>query len=312
VVKARVPGELQQLSVREGDRVQAGQVLARIEGTEYQARLRQAQDQADAAQAQVVIAQRQADNNQALVAQGFISKTALDTSQANLNAARASHQAALAAVDVARKAVADTQLAAPISGWVSQRLAQSGERVAAETRILEIVDLSRIELEAAVAASDAAQVQIGMPALIKVEGSADEVSAKVVRINPSTQAGSRSVLIYLAVTPAPSLRHGLFAEGRLGTSHLHTLALPLSAIRTDQPAPYVQWVQGQRVAHQNLSLGVRGTAANGEPWVAVTGLPAGTQVLSGAVGPLRAGTAIRLAAAPASPAAFSTPASAAR
>ena len=72
-VKARVPGELQGLTVREGDAVKGGQVIARIESTEFQARLRQAEDQANAAKAQVDIAQRQFDNNQALMEKGFIS-----------------------------------------------------------------------------------------------------------------------------------------------------------------------------------------------------------------------------------------------
>ena len=88
-VKARVPGELQGLTVREGDAVKAGQVVARIEPTEYQARLRQAQDQANAAKVQIDIAQRQFDNNRALMEKGFISKTALDTSAFNLSGAQA-------------------------------------------------------------------------------------------------------------------------------------------------------------------------------------------------------------------------------
>lgn len=107
-VKARVAGELQNLTVREGDAVAAGQVIARIDPTEYQSRVRQAQEQADAAKAQIDIAQRQYDNNKALVEQGFISRTALDTSLANLNAATSSHKAAIAATDVARKALDDT------------------------------------------------------------------------------------------------------------------------------------------------------------------------------------------------------------
>ena len=98
MVKARVAGELQALEVREGDAVAAGQVLARVDNTEYLARQRQAQQQAEAARAQVEVAQRQFDNNNALVNQGFISKTALDTSIANLNGAKATYQAAMAAL----------------------------------------------------------------------------------------------------------------------------------------------------------------------------------------------------------------------
>ena len=102
LVKARVAGELQGLSVREGDSVRAGQLIARVDATESQARLRQAQQQADAARSQIDIAQRQFDNNKALVDQGFISKSARDTSLNTLQSAQASHRAALATADVAR------------------------------------------------------------------------------------------------------------------------------------------------------------------------------------------------------------------
>jgi len=237
-----------------------------------------------------------------LVDQGFISKTALDTSQANLNAARSSHQAALAAVDVARKTLADTVLVAPISGLISQRLAQPGERVPVDGKILEIVDLGRMELEAAVSASDAPQVRIGQGAQLQVEGSADVVQARVARINPSTQAGTRSVLVYLAVTPSPTLRQGLFAQGTLGTEHLRTLVVPLSALRTDQPAPYVQLVVNNQIVHQPVTPGVRGTALGqtagetGEALVAITGLAEGAVVINASVGTLRPGTAVKFTA----------------
>lgn len=196
-VKARVPGELQGLTVREGDTVQAGQVIAHVEPTEYTERLRQAQLQADAARAQVDIAQRQYDNNAALVNQGFISKTALDNSLASLNTAKANYRAAQAGTEVLRKSVSDTVLRAPISGQVSQRLAQPGERVSPEARIVEIVDLSQLELEAALSPADSVQVRVGQPATLALEGVPQPVPATVARINPSAQAGSRLSLIHI-------------------------------------------------------------------------------------------------------------------
>ena len=301
IVKARVPGELQGLTVREGDRVEAGQVIARVESTEYADRVRQAQQQADAAKAQVEIAQRQVNNNAALVRQGFISKTAADNSLASLNTAQANHRAAQAGIDVLRKSLADTVLRAPISGQVSQRLAQPGERVAPEARIVEIVDLSRLELEASISPADSVAVRVGQQALLRIEGVAQPVAATVARINPSAQAGSRSVLIYLTVAAQPGLRQGLFAQGQLATETQRALAVPLNAVRTDKPLPYVQVVEGDRIAHRTVQTGVRGEI-DGELWVAMQGVADGVRVLRGAAGVVREGTQVKLAApvAPAS------------
>lgn len=298
LVKARVPGDLQDLQVREGDAVRAGQVVARVDATDTQARLKQAREQADAAKAQIDIAQRQWANNKALVDQGFISRTALDTSWNNLVAAESNHKAALAAVDVARKSVDDTVMRAPISGIVSQRLAQPGERVGVDARVIEIVDLSRLELEATLAASDSLRLQVGQDAVLQVEGSTQPVAARVARINPSAQAGSRSVLAYLAIANPSGLRQGLFAQGVVAVGRTQSLAVPLAAVRTDKPAPYVQVVQGTRIAHKPVEAGARGEAGK-ETWVAVKGLQAGDVVLLGHVGALREGTLVKFTAAPA-------------
>lgn len=300
VIKARVSGEVQGLTVREGDFVKAGQVIARIDASEYLARVRQFKEQAASAKAQVDVVQRQYDNNKALVDQGFISKTALDTSIANLNAARSTYKAALAATDVAAKSVDDTQLKAPISGQVSQRLVQSGERVGIDTRIIEIVDLSRLELEATLSAADSTQIQIGQSARLQIEGIAQPVAAKVVRINPSAQAGSRSVLTYLSIDTAQfnaqsngtALRQGLFAQGTLGTAQSSLLAIPLASVRTDRPVPYVQAIENGKVFYRSIELGSRGTSVGTEV-VAVKGLADKAMVIQGNIGALREGTAVK-------------------
>ncbi len=302
MVKAKVAGELQGLTLREGDRVQAGQIIARVDATEYQARVQQAQEQADAAKTQIDIAQRQFDNNRALVDQGFISKTALDTSASTLTGAQATHKAALSGVEVAKKSLDDTVLRSPISGWVAQRLAQPGERVAIEARVVEVVDLSRLELEITLSAAESLSVKVGQSATLQVDGANQPITARVARINPSTQTGSRSVLAYLSLDASTDLRQGLFAQGTLGTGQLRGLSVPLNAVRTDKPAPYVQIVEKDQVAHREVELGARGLA-QGESMVIVKGLPDNTVVIRGQVGPLRAGTAVRFTqATPTTPA----------
>ena len=308
VIKARVAGELKEFNVREGDVVKAGQVLARIDPTEYQRRWQQAKDQADAAKAQMEIAQRQWDTNKALVDQGFIAKTALDNSLASYQGAVATHQAAIAGADVARKALDDAVLYAPFSGMVALRAAQAGERVNVDAKVLELVDLSQLEVEVPLSPSDSVDVRIGQVANLQVEDRPQTLQAKVKRISPSAQVGSRSVLVYLSIDQPTGLRHGLFAKGSLNLQRSKLLAVPLSAVRTERARPYVQVLEtvGERtqVAHKLVSLGLRGSDASdssSQTWIGVEGVSPGTSVLKGHVGALREGLQVKFTASPTTP-----------
>jgi RND family efflux transporter MFP subunit len=299
MVKARVVGELMDLTLREGDPVKVGQLIARIDPTEYLARERQAKQQADAASAQVDIAQKQLDNNQALVAQGFISQTALQNAVASLNGAKATHMAALAALDVARKSLEDATVRSPISGQIAQRLAQPGERMALDGRIVEVVNLSRLELEAALPAADASGVRPGMTAQLTIEGQEDSITAQVLRINPAAQAASRSVLVYLGLNGQEGLRQGLFAQGLMGTRTVQALAVPLSSVRTDKPLPYVQVLEGDQIKHVPVETGMRSEKTENNltlTWVEVKGLAEGATVLMASTGAVREGTQVKFTA----------------
>ena len=296
-VKARQPADLVSVAVREGDGVRAGQVLAQQDPTEFDLRLRQAEQQAQAARAQLEIAQRSQTNNKALVAQGFISPTALEASTSNEAAALATLNAALAAVDLARKAKADLTLRAPISGQISQRLAQPGERAAVDTRILEIVDLSRLEIEAALAPDEVAALHVGRPAKLKVDGLSAEMKGRVARINPAAQAGSRTVSVYVALDPHPALRQGLFARGRVELERQRVLTVPTNAVRVDRAKPYVLALEGTRVTERAVELGLRGEVAGVESVQVTQGLNEGARVLAGTVGAVMDGTPWRTKAA---------------
>ena len=297
VLKAKVAGELKTLTVREGDAVRAGQVLGQIDTTEFDWRLRQAQQQAEAAKAQLDIAVRQLSNSQALVAQGFISPTALETATATEAGARATLQAAQAATALAQKAQADATLIAPIGGVVAQRLVQPGERLPVDGRVLEIVDLSALELEAAIPPQDVMALRTGARATLQVEGQDAPIAAQVVRIGPSAAAGTRAVPAWLAVPATAGLKQGLFARGWVELGRRDALAVPLAAVRLDGARPYVVKVQDGRARQQLLTLGERGRSADGVEIVEVKdGLRDGDTVLAPATGAVPDGTPLKLPA----------------
>ena len=313
VVKARIASEIRSLTVREGDTVKAGQVIGQLDTTEFDFRVRQAEQTALAARTQLDIAKRALTNNRALVEQGFISPTGLETSVSTEAGAQASYQAAIAATELARKARTDSVLIAPIGGIVSQRFVQPGERVGVVAKVVELVDLAHIELEAAIAPEDVGAVQVGQIARLNVDGLSDAATAKVVRINPSTQAGTRAVTVYLALQPQPGLRQGLFARGSIELQKKEALVAPVSAVRVDQARPYVLAVENGKAALRSVELGARGEAqidGRTESAVELTrGAAAGDTLLRASAGALREGTTVKIAS-PA--AAVPSPASAPR
>lgn len=296
VVKAKIAAEVRSLSVREGDAVKVGQVLGQLDPTDAQARLRQAQEQAQSAKAQLDIAERTLQNNRALVDQGFISRNALDTSTSNAAAARANLLAAHAATDVARKAVADAVIRAPIGGAISQRLVQPGEKVGVDTRLLEIVDLSRVELEAALAPEDVVALRPGHEAQVRVDGIPAPLKGTIARINPAAEAGTRAVMVYLTLEPHPAVRHGLFASGDIRLPPAQGLAVPESSVQSSGTVRQVLVVEDGRVVRRDVTLGERGRLGDTAMVIVRQGLAEGAMVLTAAATGVAAGTQVATAA----------------
>jgi len=276
----------------EGATVKAGQVLAQLDADDTRARLQQAQQQSNAAKAQVELAKRQRDNNRALVDKGFISSTALVSSDSNYATALANYEAALAAQQIAKRGLEDAALRAPFSGVVTQRHVKAGERVAVNAPVVDIVDVGQLEVEVLLPIAASSGLKTGQTATLSLESQAQPITAKVARINPSIDAGSRSVRIYLSI-PTGKARVGEFATGELTVGTLEGTAVPLDSIRTDQPSPYVQVVRDQTIVHTTVQILATGRAGETR-YAIVEPLPAGTVVLSPTAGLIANGTAVTL------------------
>jgi len=295
VIKARVSGEVQSISVREGEQVKRGQVLATLDTQDNQSRLEQARQQADAAKAQWQIAKRTLENNQALMAQGFISKIALDTSASNEAANKATWLAAKQAVKLARKGMEDTQLSSPISGLVSKRYVEAGERVNVDAKLLEVVDLSKLEIEASLKPEDVALIETGTRGTVTVDGLSEPVAVRVARINPSATPGTRAISVYLSLKAQDGLRQGLFANGQLELQRATALVLPRGAVRRRADGNFVQVVRDGQVQHQAVTLGSEGQLASDLNQAVVeikTGLKPGEQVLRESLGLVKSGSKV--------------------
>ena len=307
-IKAKVSGEIRETTVQEGQQVSSGQVLLRLDAADQRARLTQQQAMLDEAQARLSMASKNEANSQALLKQKYISQTAYDTTQNSVDLARASVKSAAAMVEIARIALADTVIRAPMAGIVSKRHVQAGEKVAPDMPVYTIVNLAQLTLEAPVPSAEIPRIKIGQEVRFKVDGfGARDFSGKVARINPTTESGSRAMLVYIAVDNGDgALRGGMFAKGSIVTERsIVAPMVPLTALRTEKHGTVVYAVVDNKVVEQSVTLGLRN---EDEGYAEVKqGLAPGTRVIVAKLDGVKPGHGVTFGATPAPATATATP-----
>jgi len=300
LVRAKAAGELRELLVREGESVSAGQTIARVDPTEFESRVKEREAQLRSAQAQLEQAESTLARNRQLIDRGFISPSALDNASSALDAAAGARDAAQAQLAVARKALADTAVLAPMAGVVAERFVQPGEKVSPDVRILSLIDLGQLEIEAPVPASELGAVRIGQTVSLQVEGVSGEQSGRILRIGPATTTGTRSVPVYIGIeNRGERLRVGLFAQGSLALeTRQGVVTVPLSAVRERAGRSFVYALVEGRLVEKDIVPGLRDESARdargGAGLVEVrSGLATGDRIVAVNLGTLRAGSPVR-------------------
>lgn len=294
IVKSRVPGRLAEVLVREGDRVTKGQVLARFEAAELQAKVNERRSALEAARADARWTSRDRSDKESLASRNIVSQSAADQARATAENRSSMVSVAEAQLEVAMRNLADAQVLAPFDGVVGERIANQGESLPIDGKILALLDTSHVEIAAQMPAADVVRLRVDQSAAVTLEGFGDRVfNGRITRISPTTQPGSRSIPVYVEISDRhEALRGGLFATGTVNVQEKsHALAVPASAMRKDDQGDFVLAIENGVLVRK--PVGAVRTWSRGE-LVEVKGLESGMQIVSAPLPGLRAGQRVRV------------------
>ncbi len=259
-VRSKLSAEVRRLSVREGDRVSAGQVIAEFDTAQLRHQMAERTATLESARAQLAQTERTRQTNAQLVKQSFISQNAFDTADDAYRAQAAAVEAAAAQLAQTRLQLNDAVVPAPISGFVARRHVQPGEKVAFDAPLIHIIDLSQLEVQAQVPVADVTQIARGAEVDVEIEGIAGRsYRGRIDRINPTADAGSRMIYVYVTLANEDAkLRGGMFARVKM---HIGTdapvPALPITAVQTDRGQSFVWIISDGKLSRRIVSTGMR-------------------------------------------------------
>jgi len=293
-VRARIEGNLEAVSVREGDRVSRGQVMARFESSNEEGVQKSAVADVESARADSVNAQWNADQSAELFRAGAIPERDLRTAQQALVAAMARLAAAESRLHAATRDVADTRVLAPTTGVVSTRSIETGEHVSRGAVLFTVVRNDVLVLEASVPARFAGDVHPAMP--VRFNAGGRQILGRVARVSPTINPANRSVTVYLQMpNPGGALKGNTFATGRIIAKTIDSvITVPSSAIRYGQnrDEPFVYRIANDVIEHQQVELGV---VDEGMGIVQVaSGVQAGDRIIVGNVGAIGRGVRVQI------------------
>jgi RND family efflux transporter MFP subunit len=274
-IASKVPARVIEITVRAGDVVQAGQVLARLDQQEAQARLNQARATLASAEAQSARVAADARRTQALFDREAATRQALDAALAAARSGAAQVAEARAAVAAAASVSGAGVLRAPFEGAVIRRLLEPGDMALPGQPVLALQSSRRLRVEAAVPESCARTLRLGQELRARL-GEA-RYPAVVEEIAPAVDPETRTVLVKTALDPAAPTQPGTFAWLEQGCGRHRALLIPASALRrTGQLESVRVLIEG----HARLRHVRTGEARDGTVEV-LSGLREGDRILLG-------------------------------
>src|SRR5688572_12616834 len=246
-VVPKVNGRLENVSVKLGDSVRRGQILATVEDQEIQEQVRQAQASFQVGQA--TIRQREADlklaktnldRSRSLFERQLLPQQTYDDTEARhqaavaqLDLARAQFEQAKARLDELRITLSNTRIASPVDGFVGKRYVDTGAFVGPNSPVASVVDIRTVRMVANLVERDVKRVPVGTRAAVEVDAFPGETfSGRVSRVAPVFDPATRTAEMEIEVPNAGfRLKPGMYARVQLTVdTKADALTIPRAAL----------------------------------------------------------------------------------
>jgi membrane fusion protein, multidrug efflux system len=263
MVRSRQSGIATQMTKRAGDTVKQGELLARVDSEELRLRISEREAALRQTQAALTVAESARTQQRSLSDRGFISKAALDSVESNYIGAKSALESAQSQLSVAKTALADTALTSPISGVISKRTVEPGERVGNEMNVFQIIDPTSLEVIVAVPAERVAELKVGQKAAFQLDSGGHSVDATLARIIPTAGSAARTMETRFTLPADSGVPAGAFLSGQLVLSQNNAaVAIPRVAVKTDVNGNYVWVVENNTAKTKRIKLAPSADTSN--------------------------------------------------
>ncbi len=254
-VAVRILARLEEVRVAAGDEVTAGDTLALLDARDMMARLRQARHALKAARAQHDLARKEFTRVEAPLKRGVTPRQRHDQSVSALRVAEAEVARLRQRLEEAETAVSYTEIKAPVSGRVVDRLAEPGDMVSPGQPILRLYDPTALRVEAPVRESLAIGLKIGDRLRVEVSALGQTMTGAIEEIVPYAEPGARTLLVKVRLPSDLRLFAGMFARVAVPVGDRIRLLVPAAAIARIGQLEYATVVVDGRASRRMVTTG---------------------------------------------------------
>ena len=292
-LRSEVPAIVMQVLKDDGDTVEKGDLLVRLDDTAFRQSLNSAQEAERVAQQSFDQAERQLSRLKTLSSTGAVSIQAEEDAELRRSTAQSELAGARTRVVQESQQLARTEVRAPFAGIVGGREVSSGDTAQVGMALLKVIDPTSIRFEGFIPSDQIRLIDIGQIVNFRVNGQSDqEFEGRIERINPMADPSTRQVGVQVAITGKYDLTVGLFAEGRVQTEVKQGISVPESSLVREGDEVYVWRVKNGALNKIAVVAGARDTQSGA--YAIDSGLADGDLVLRHPLGALVDGARIEL------------------